>query len=111
MDGVMPGDRIRALRVRLGLSQVELAALFGVSNVTVNRWEHDRAAPQVGTLERLLRAERDGLAALHAPETARLGNLPLAADPIIGRVGDVAEIEARLEAGRLLTVIGPGGVG
>src|SRR5690349_1355600 len=78
------GARIRALRTRLGLSQIELAALLGVSNVTVNRWEHDRVRPERDTLDRLLRAEHEGIGTLAglansipaAPRRAVASNLP-----------------------------------
>ena len=42
---------------------------------------------------------------------ARLNNLPLQATSFIGRQRELAEIEARLNKARLVTVMGPGGVG
>jgi len=57
-ETLTPGARIAALRRRLGLSQVGLAELLGVSNVTFNRWERVRAQSEPATLERLHRAER-----------------------------------------------------
>lgn len=38
------GD-LRRLRVRLRLSQEEMAAALGVSYVTINRWENGRHSP------------------------------------------------------------------
>jgi transcriptional regulator with XRE-family HTH domain len=40
----MVGDRLRRLRMHLGLSQEALARLLGVAFATVNRWESDRRA-------------------------------------------------------------------
>lgn len=98
------------LRRRLGLSQVELATLLGVSNVTVNRWEHDRALPEPATLARLARAEHEGIAALRAP-AARKGNLPVPPAAILGRAADLAMLQTLLASERLVTLTGPGGVG
>jgi superfamily II DNA or RNA helicase/DNA-binding XRE family transcriptional regulator len=47
-SGTIPPDypaRIKQLRGRLGLTQVELAARLGVSFVTVNRWENGQTKP------------------------------------------------------------------
>lgn len=38
-------DGILKLRVKLNLSQEELAKLLGVSFMSVNRWENDKYAP------------------------------------------------------------------
>ncbi|GCD95900.1 BTAD domain-containing putative transcriptional regulator [Embleya hyalina] len=56
---------------------------------------------------RLLRAERP------APDAARTGwsNLPAPLTGFIGRGDDLARIDTLLAAGRLVTVLGPGGVG
>ena len=80
----MSGERIRAPRQRLGLSQIELAAILGVSNVTVNRWENGRALPQAGTSERLLRIEQEGLDAPGDAEAGARGNLPAVFSPLVG---------------------------
>lgn len=55
---------------------------------------------------RLLRAERPALAA----ET-RSGNLPAPLTSFVGRDDDLARIGVLLAAGRLVTVLGPGGAG
>ncbi len=49
----------------------------------------------------------------HANAGARIGPLPFAMTPLIGRETQVAEIAERLRspAIRLLTLIGPGGIG
>ncbi len=40
-----PGDAIRGLRLRLGLTQEEFAHAIAVTVSTVNRWENAHAAP------------------------------------------------------------------
>lgn len=110
MAAVISGERIRALRKRLGLSQVELAALLGVSNVTVNRWEHDRALPEPATIARLLRAEVEGIESLRA-SNVRLSNLPTPSTPILGRNVDIAALLDLISREPLVTLLGTGGVG
>src|SRR5438132_11928555 len=56
-----PAGRIRGLRGRLGLTQVRLAELMGVSFVTVSRWENGQSHPSRLALEKIARAERLGL--------------------------------------------------
>jgi predicted ATPase/DNA-binding CsgD family transcriptional regulator len=46
-----------------------------------------------------------------AGRTRRLGNLPAEATSFIGRRRELAEIRAKLTAGRLVSLVGPGGVG
>jgi predicted ATPase/DNA-binding winged helix-turn-helix (wHTH) protein len=46
-----------------------------------------------------------------APGLPPRGNLPLALPPLIGRDDDLAALSARLDADRVLTLTGPGGVG
>ena len=41
----MKGEEIKALRLRLGLTQTELAAEIGVHRVTVAKWEDRRENP------------------------------------------------------------------
>lgn len=58
------GDKVQALRKRLGLSQEQLATKLDVSFATVNRWEAGKSKPQraqMAAFERLLEeAEIDG---------------------------------------------------
>ncbi|WP_328493775.1 AfsR/SARP family transcriptional regulator [Streptomyces sp. NBC_00414] len=58
---------------------------------------------------RLLRAERPTQAAAAAQSGP--GNLPAPLTSFIGRDDDLARIESLLAAGRLVTVVGPGGAG
>ncbi|MCA9879972.1 MAG: tetratricopeptide repeat protein, partial [Thermomicrobiales bacterium] len=112
MTDAMTGERIRALRKHLGLSQVQLAELLAVSNVTVNRWERDRAQPHAGTVDRLLRLEREGVpAAAGRPAPAQRGNLPAALGPLIGRQRDHLRLEEALRRSRLVTLVGTAGAG
>ena len=40
-------DLIKAIRVKMGLNQEQLAMQLGVSPITVNRWENGKAKPTV----------------------------------------------------------------
>ncbi|HEU0163640.1 MAG TPA: helix-turn-helix domain-containing protein, partial [Thermomicrobiales bacterium] len=114
MGDLLPGERIRRIRLELGLSQVELAGLLGVSNVTVNRWEHDKSTPQPETRSRLLRAEVLGIGALQARPVA-VASAPARSGPgtsdLVGRERDLARLLVELQPGRVVTIVGPGGVG
>ena len=57
MDGTLTTeypDRIKAMRARLGLTQVALAERLGVSFPTVNRWENGKARPSQLSWQRIL---------------------------------------------------------
>jgi transcriptional regulator with XRE-family HTH domain len=49
----MLGDNIRENREKLGINQVELAKLMGVSKQTVSNWENDNRIPPTQTLDKL----------------------------------------------------------
>lgn len=69
----MDATAIKALRVKLGLSQSELGKRLGVSFATVNRWENGRVRPQPDRLLRLRQLAEDSSAPLDVPsETPRL---------------------------------------
>jgi transcriptional regulator with XRE-family HTH domain len=53
---VSPGSLVRAVRIRNGLSQADLARRAGTSQPVVSAYEHDRRDPTVGTLARLVAA-------------------------------------------------------
>jgi non-specific serine/threonine protein kinase len=115
-----PAARLASLRARLGLSQEQLARELGVSFATVNRWEtgHTRMSPRAARA--LAEFEARGAAgppaapepvgrlpsAAMAPET-----LPVAQSSFVGRADELAELCALLAQSRLITLIGPGGVG
>ena len=44
------GDAVKFVRMKLGLSQIELAKAIGVSLPTVSRWENEGRKPQMMTL-------------------------------------------------------------
>ena len=46
-----------------------------------------------------------------AGRTTRTGNLPVEATSFIGRRRQLAELRKKLTAGRLISLVGPGGVG
>ena len=56
--GLLAADEIRALRLRLGLTQHELAGLLKLGSNTVSRWESGRNA-QTSAMDLLLRLLRD----------------------------------------------------
>lgn len=56
-DGGMPG-LVRRIRRILDVSQRGLAAMLGVSQSVVARWETGRTSPRVSVVERLLRMAR-----------------------------------------------------
>jgi DNA-binding transcriptional regulator YiaG len=41
----MQGEQIKALRLKLGLTQEEFAHRLGVTLCTVNRWENKKSIP------------------------------------------------------------------
>ncbi|MBI5585622.1 MAG: DUF3883 domain-containing protein [Deltaproteobacteria bacterium] len=49
----MESEEIKNIRLRLGYSQQEMAAVIGVSFATVNRWENGKARPQKDRIERI----------------------------------------------------------
>ncbi len=64
-DTVLTGETIRALRERLGLTQVEFAALLDAHPITVSRWErpanrHRPSGAYAAALLRLLLASPPG---------------------------------------------------
>lgn len=66
------GQRLRQLRLRLGLSQRELGRRAGVSNATISMIEADRVSPSVSALKQILSALGAGLADFFAsPEEER----------------------------------------
>jgi predicted ATPase/DNA-binding XRE family transcriptional regulator len=129
------GTQLRYLRTRAGLGQESLARQAGVGVSTLKALESGkRQKPQVHTLRQLARAlelgpaERAELVELAAASLQPSGEpssasvraagpmrLPPTASTLIGREADVAAARTLLEqrAGltRLVTLVGPGGVG
>jgi transcriptional regulator with XRE-family HTH domain len=134
------GARLRALRVRAGLSQEALAARAGLGVTTLKALEHgQRQRPHPRTLAlladalELAPAERDALdqsshsgasadQAAGVAETVPPGppaldppQLPVWLTSFVGREAEVEAVRALLDPAhstvRLLTLLGPGGVG
>ena len=110
------GERLRHLRRRLGLSQEQLARRLGVSFATVNRWESGRTHISAKSLAALAELEA-GVAADEASRADGTGApadstaLPVARSSFVGRERELAELAQLLLQARLITLIGPGGVG
>ena len=110
------GERLRHLRRRLGVSQEQLARRLGVSFATVNRWESGRTQISAKSLATLAELEA-GLAADEAGRADGSGApgdsaaLPVARSSFVGRERELAELSQLLTQSRLITLIGPGGVG
>jgi transcriptional regulator with XRE-family HTH domain len=74
------GARFKAVRVRHGLSQRELARRAGVTNATISLIESNRLNPSVGVLKRVLDGIPMGLADFFAMEIALPPKVFFAAD-------------------------------
>jgi len=135
MDDVFSfGYWLRRRRKALDLTQQELAQRVGYAVDTIRKLEGDARRPARQMADRLadaleiapaeraafLKAARaelatDRLAILPPPSTphaTRVANLPAPPTPLIGRKHEIAAVCALLQADvRLLTLIGPGGVG
>jgi transcriptional regulator with XRE-family HTH domain len=59
-------DRIKRLRARLGLTQMRLAELMGVSFASVNRWENGQTRPTQMAWRKIAMAEEVGVEALES---------------------------------------------
>ncbi|MBV8530330.1 MAG: tetratricopeptide repeat protein, partial [Candidatus Eremiobacteraeota bacterium] len=103
----------------VGMTNREIAAHLGVAARTVEN-HVERVLSKLGVSSRtraILEAQRTGLlgadiaaGADSAPATP-LNNLPLQLTRLLGREEDLAEVGALLDAHRLLTLSGAGGVG
>ncbi len=130
------GQLLKYLRRRAQLTQTELAIACGYSTPHISHLENNQRLPDEATLlalfvpaldlqdepelvERLLalaktaRGDRPGAAVTRSERSSMLGALPSPSTPFIGRVNELAEIEQLLAdpACRLLTLVGPGGIG
>ena len=121
------GTRLKALRESAGFTQEELATIAGLSVHAVSALERgERRRPQVETVRALssaldlTTAARDALlgsartpAQYTAAEELTDVSLPLSLTSLIGRDRDLAILRSWLAepAARLITLVGPGGVG
>jgi len=129
---------LRERRLAAGLTQEALAERAGVSTRSIQMLERGEGRPHRDTAARLAAglglttAERERFVTLGAPAPRRRslaaapalageravlsaypGTLPLSLTALIGREREVAAVAAllRREDGRLVTLVGPGGVG
>lgn len=113
------GALLRGLRERAGLTREELAERAGLSPKGIAALERgDRRHPYPHTIRALAAALQLGAAdraSLESSVTPRSQGpqLPAPASPLLGREADVGAAAQLLESGRtrLLTLVGPGGVG
>jgi predicted ATPase/transcriptional regulator with XRE-family HTH domain len=133
VEGLL-AEQLQRLRRRAGLSQQDLAERAGVSLATIGALEQGRRQPHPHTVTvladalGLLEADRVALLELVRPTTppapgprtdaapgSRLVRLPVAPTTLIGRDAELARAHALLDpdlaAARLLSLVGPGGVG
>lgn len=65
-DPKWTGTRVKRLRLRHQMTQIQFAARLGVSYASVNRWENDQARPshlavkRMEELEQLQKGEANG---------------------------------------------------
>jgi len=120
------GERLRALRLAARLTQEELAERAGLTAAGISAIERgirQRAYPRTVTaLADALGLAGQGREAFTAlarrpgpggplPGLAGLGALPAPLTTFVGREGDLARVRPLLERARLVTLVGPGGVG
>ncbi len=80
----MLGEQIKRLRMCNGLSQVEMAKLFGVTKQSVSNWENENIMPSIDMLIKIakfFRVSTDyllGISEKHALNTEGLSELQIA---------------------------------
>ncbi len=126
------GTHLRRLRVERGFSQLELAERANMSVEAISALERGvRKRPQAGTVELLgtalalddgqMRALREvsrsapravahATSAVTSADAAR-SVLPLNLTSFVGRQTEIAEITEAVKKHRLVTLVGPGGIG
>jgi predicted ATPase len=89
------------------------AALAGIAQrcLAKDTGERPQSAREVRDLLSALSSGRSPVAATMAREERPLGNLPSAVDSFVAREQELAEVVARLDDARLLTLVGAGGTG
>jgi len=102
-------ERIKRLRVELGLTQRRLAEMIGVSFVSVNRWENGQTRPARLAWQKILRAETYGIdgfnTAMEVPQTLVESEppqgTPIAPHPVVDFTADPEVVRVVAEGERL----------
>jgi transcriptional regulator with XRE-family HTH domain len=89
------GERLRALRLRAGLSQRELARRAAVSNATISMIEAERVSPSVSALRQVLSALGVGIADFFAAPEPQ-------GEQVVYRAAELTEIAGGLVSYRQL---------
>ena len=126
-EGQSFGSLLRSYRTDAGLTQEQLAERAGLSRRGIADLERDaRRAPYAHTLEELraalglspaeyavlAAAARRQIPGAETPAATReRHNLPLRTNSFVGREADRARATSLLDASRIVTLVGPGGVG
>lgn len=93
----MLGEQIKRLRMCKGLTQVELAKIFGVTKQSVSNWENENIMPSIDLLVKIAKffsVSTDyilGLSDEHALNTCGLSELQIAHIQTI--IDDIIEIK------------------
>ena len=93
----MLGEQIKRLRMCKGLTQVEMAKIFGVTKQSVSNWENENIMPSVDLLVKIAKffsVSTDyilGLSKEHALNTDGLSELQIAHIQTI--IDDIVEIK------------------
>ena len=94
----MLGEQIKKLRMCKGLTQVELAKIFGVTKQSVSNWENENIMPSIDLLVKIAKffsVSTDyilGLSDEHALNTYGLSELQIAHIQTI--IDDIVEVKA-----------------
>jgi len=124
------GELLKFLRRRAGLTQRELSMAVGYSDAQISRIEKGERIPDAATLQALfvpaLDLDRDpgwvsrllelAAGARHpdssgSAQSTPPNNLPVSLTAFIGRDKEQQELGEFLDANRLVTLLGPGGIG
>jgi transcriptional regulator with XRE-family HTH domain len=81
------GSRLKAVRLRTGLSQRELARRAGVTNASISLIESNRLNPSVGVLKRVLDGIPMGLSEFFALDVEAAETVFYGADDLVELVG------------------------
>lgn len=98
-DRIDFSNRVRRLREKIGLTQVQLAERLGVSFASVNRWENGQSKPAALAWQKLLQLEASGLGATESQDVA--GEVAVTADGRLDFLAPPERVRLFAEAERL----------